>query len=109
MVSLSKKWLIVFGVWTCFWMFIDYARIVPEIVTVDVAAITGDFIQQEAQKRLSIQEKQKAVKRFSHQLEKALETLEHSKKHIIIFPKEAVLKGAKDYTKEVQSLIHLGT
>lgn len=80
----------------------------PQIATVDIAAITEQFIKQEAQKNLSVQEKQQAIQSFSHALEESLEQLSASKS-LIIFPKEAVLKGAKDYTPALKQMMHLET
>lgn len=77
----------------------------PEIATVDIVGITEQFIKQQASQNSSTQEKQQAIKVFSHQLEHALDTLSRSKS-LILVPKEAVLKGAKDYTSVLQNLIH---
>ena len=107
MVSLSKKLMLGFGLLTVMLAFVVSARLIPEIVTVDIASITEAFIKQEAQKNLSNKEKQHSVERFSHQLERALDELAHAHKHMIIFPKEAVLKGSKDYTNQVRNLMHL--
>ncbi|ARM32540.1 hypothetical protein B0B39_02910 [Legionella longbeachae] len=107
MVSTSKNLFIGLCVWTITWIFLFYKQSAPEIVTVDIAVITESFIKQEAQKNLSPQEKQQAVKRFSFQLEHALDELVHAHKHFIIVPKEAILKGAKDCTNQVRNLMHL--
>src|SRR5579872_4195966 len=102
MVSSSNKFILVLGVWTLLWTYVVKERLIPEVVTVDIASITESFIKQEAQKTLSTQEKKQAVTRFSHQLEGALDKIAKAHHHIIIFPREAVLKGSKDYTNQVR-------
>jgi hypothetical protein len=80
------------------------SRPLPELAIVDIAGITEKFVKQEARKKLPDEEHQKAVKVFSHALEHALEKV--AKTHsLILFPKEAVLKGGKDYTHEVEMLM----
>ncbi len=79
----------------------------PTIATVDVMAITTQFIQEEANKNHSKQEKEIAIKAFSHQLEAALQTLSQSK-NLILLPKEAVIKGGKDYTVALHHMMTAG-
>lgn len=76
----------------------------PKIATVDVLAITSQFIKQEAQKAQSPLEREAAIKAFSHNLESSLQQLAHSKS-CVLFPKEAVLTGGLDYTAQLKSLM----
>lgn len=89
--------LILIGIWIC-------SNKPKEIGTVDVVAITSDFVRNEAQKHHSKQEKEAAIKSFSHRLENALSDLSHTKS-LILVPKEAVLIGGKDYTQAVLALM----
>lgn len=107
MVNLNKNLVLVFFVWIVTWIYMFYVQQISEIATVDIAAITQSFIQNQAQKKLSPDAKQQAVKHFSQQLEGALSELSHRHKHSILLPKEAVLSGATDYTEQVRNLMHL--
>lgn len=75
-----------------------------QIGTVDIVAITSDFVRSEAKKHHSKQEKDVAIKSFSHRLERALSELSRSRA-LILVPKEAVIKGGTDYTQTVLSLV----
>lgn len=79
----------------------------PTIARVDIAAITEEFIQQEAQKNHSNKEKQQVIKAFSSRLEGALEQLSY-KKSLILLPKEAVIKGSVDYTETLRIMVSEG-
>lgn len=83
----------------CFWLAKP-----AQIGTVDIVAITSDFVRSEAKKHHSKQEKDVAIKSFSHRLERALSDLSRSRS-LILVPKEAVLKGGTDYTQAVLSLV----
>ena len=83
----------------CFWLSKP-----TQIGTVDIVAITSDFVRSEAKKNHSKQEKEVAIKSFSHRLETALSDLSRSRS-LILVPKEAVIKGGTDYTPTVLSLI----
>lgn len=78
----------------------------PDIATVDISAITTDFIKEEAKKAQSTDEKEEAIRAYSHALESAIETLV-SKKNVVLVPKEAVIKGASDYTLALKRLMSL--
>lgn len=76
----------------------------PDIGTVDVAKITTLFIRQEATKNHTHAEKEQAIREFSASLEHSLAML--SKKHsLILMPKEAVIKGGRDYTEHLIAMI----
>lgn len=107
MVNLTKNLVLVFFVWIVTWIYMFYVQQIPELATVDIAAITQSFIQNQAQKKLNPEAKQQAVKHFSQQLETALVELSHQHKRIVLLPKEAVLSGAQDYTEQVRNLMHL--
>lgn len=77
----------------------------PYIATVDVGLITSEFIKQEAKNNHSNHEKEVAIKAFSHALEDALQQLSKSKS-LILLPKEAVIKGSHDYTKELTAIMN---
>lgn len=89
--------LILIGIWI-------WSSKPKELGTVDVVAITSDFVRSEAQRHHSKQEKEAAIKSFSHRLENALSDLSHTKS-LILVPKEAVLIGGKDYTQAVLVLM----
>ena len=76
----------------------------PTIATVDIVAITTDFIQKEARKNHSNHEKELAIKAFSHRLETALDELSYSK-NLVLLPKEAVIKGSPDYTTMLSGIV----
>ena len=76
----------------------------PTIATVDIVAITTDFIQKEARKNHSNHEKERAIKAFSHRLETALDELSYSK-NLVLLPKEAVIKGSPDYTTMLSGIV----
>ena len=78
----------------------------PEIATVDILAITSQFIKKEAQKNHSNPEKELAIKGFSHRLEQALNDLSRSKS-LILVPREAVIKGSPDYTTDLMDRVGL--
>lgn len=69
----------------------------PEIATVDIVSITSEFIKTQALKKQTKPEREAAIKTFSHQLEGSLAELS-SNKRLILVPKEAIIKGSKDYT-----------
>jgi Tfp pilus assembly protein PilO len=75
-----------------------------KIATVDVLTITSQFIKEEVEKKHSNQDKQKAIKHFSYRLEKALQQLT-KEKSVVLLPKEAVIKGAPDYTSSLIELM----
>ncbi len=77
------------------------------IGTVDIVAITSEFVRNEAKNNHSKQEKETAIKSFSYRLEASLNELSRSQS-LIILPKEAVIKGGTDYTKTVISMIQKG-
>ncbi|WP_298624838.1 TrbI F-type domain-containing protein [uncultured Legionella sp.] len=74
------------------------------IGTVDIVAITTEFVRNEAKNNHSKQEKAAAIKSFSHRLEASLNKLSQSDS-LILLPKEAVIKGGTDYTQTVISMI----
>lgn len=76
----------------------------PTLATVDLTTITQTFIQQQAKKKQSDAQKRLAIKAFSHALDQSLIKLSNSK-HLILLPKEAVIKGGKDYTALLQSMM----
>jgi hypothetical protein len=78
----------------------------PEIATVDILAITSQFIKKEAQKNHSNPERELAIKDFSHRLEEALSELSRSKS-LILVPREAVIKGSPDYTNILMDRVGL--
>jgi hypothetical protein len=78
----------------------------PEIATVDILAITSQFIKKEALKNHSNPEKELAIKDFSHRLEQALSDLSHSKA-LVLVPREAVIKGSPDYTSVLMDRVGL--
>lgn len=78
----------------------------PEIATVDILAITSQFIKKEAQKNHSNPEKELAIKDFSHRLEQTLNDLSRSKS-LILVPREAVIKGSPDYTNVLMDRVGL--
>jgi hypothetical protein len=84
--------------------FIDAAFQKPTIATVDIVAITSEFIKKEAQKNHSEPEKKAAIQAFSHRLETALTVLA-KKKNIVLLPREAVIKGGVDYTQQLENMI----
>lgn len=77
------------------------------IGTVDIVAITSEFVKHEAKANHSKQDKEKAIKSFSHRLEASLDRLS-SANSLILLPKEAVLKGSRDYTQTVIAMIKKG-
>ncbi|CZP45216.1 TrbI F-type domain-containing protein [Legionella pneumophila] len=87
----------------CFWLSKP-----TQIGTVDIVAITSDFVRSEAKKHHSKQKKEAAIKSFSHRLETALSDLSQSHS-LILVPKEAVIKGGTDYTQTVLSLVQKGS
>jgi len=103
---LSKNVVLGLVGWGVSGLFMFFVNHMPQIATVDIAAITEQFIKQEAQKNLSPKEKQEAIQTFSHTLEESIEKLSTTKS-LVIFPKEAVLKGAKDYTPDLKQMMHL--
>lgn len=78
----------------------------PEIATVDILAITSQFIKNEAQKNHPNPEKELAIKDFSHRLEQGLNDLSRSKS-LILVPREAVIKGSPDYTNDLMEKVGL--
>ncbi len=76
----------------------------PAIATVDVGAITAQFIKEEARKHLSNDEKKTAIHTFSQRLENALTILSRSKS-LVLLPREAVIKGGHDYTNELIAMM----
>ncbi|KTC73161.1 TrbI F-type domain-containing protein [Legionella bozemanae] len=78
----------------------------PEIASVDILAITSQFIKKEAQKNHSSLEKNLVIKEFSHRLEQALNDLSRSKS-LILVPREAVIKGSPDYTNVLMDRVGL--
>lgn len=76
----------------------------PTIATVDIVAITSEFIKKEAQKNHAEDEKKVAIQVFSHRLETALTTLTQ-KKNLVLLPREAVIKGGVDYTQTLENMI----
>ena len=71
-----------------------------QIGLVDIGFITKEFIKKEAASKHNSNEKQIAIRAFSHQLEASLEALSHNKS-LILLPKEASVKGGQDYTQEL--------
>lgn len=84
-------------------IFFWYAK-PKQIGTVDIVAITSEFVRNEAKNHHSKHEKEVAIKSFSHRLETALSELSRSQS-LILVPKEAVIKGSQDYTQTVLSMI----
>ena len=71
-----------------------------KIGLVDIGFITKEFIKKEAVSKHNSDEKQIAIRAFSHQLEVSLEVLSHNKS-LILLPKEAAVKGGRDYTQDL--------
>lgn len=71
-----------------------------QIGLVDIGFITKEFIKKEALSKHNSSEKQIAIRAFSHQLETSLEALSHNKS-LILLPKEAAVKGGRDYTQDL--------
>ena len=69
----------------------------PQIGVVNITGIVDQFIQQEALKNLSPEDLQKEVGRFGKQLNKELQEFSKNR-HMIVFPSEAIIAGANDYT-----------
>lgn len=74
------------------------------IGTVDIVAITTEFVRSEAKNNHSKQEKETAIKSFSHRLEASLNKLSRSES-LLLLPKEAVITGGTDYTQTIISMI----
>ncbi|MCR9192618.1 MAG: TrbI F-type domain-containing protein [Gammaproteobacteria bacterium] len=71
-----------------------------QIGLVDIGFITKEFIKKEAASNHNSDEKKIAIRTFSHRLEISLEALSHNKS-LILLPKEAAVKGGKDYTQDL--------
>jgi hypothetical protein len=84
--------------------FLNLLSTKQQIATVDVLSITSSFIKGEAQKNHTTQQKEVAIKAFSHDLEGALQRLATSKK-LVLLPREAVIKGSPDYTNTLMSMM----
>lgn len=87
--------------------FLDFLSAKQQIATVDVLSITSSFIKEEAQKNHNAQQKEIAIKAFSHDLEGALQRLALTKK-LVLLPREAVIKGSLDYTDTLMSMMKGG-
>jgi hypothetical protein len=72
----------------------------PKIGTVNITGIVNDFVKSQASAHLSEQETKIKVEAFGKNLEKTLHQLAEDK-HLVLFPSEAVIAGANDYTSYV--------
>lgn len=73
-----------------------------EIGTVNVTGIVNQFIKSETDKNVTPDVMKKDVKEFGKSLEENLRKLSQ-KNHLVLFPSEAVISGAPDYTQIVRS------
>ena len=71
------------------------------IGVVNITGIVDEFVRSQAQRDLSQQQIKENVKKFGEELEKVVHDLS-DKKRAVLFPSEAVIAGATDYTDEVQ-------
>lgn len=78
----------------------------PRIATVDVGRVTMLFVDKEAKKHHSEEQKKKAIKAFSASLEKSLQQIA-DKNALVLLPKEAVFKGSLDYTEALIAMLAL--
>ena len=100
---INKNLLLTLGVGiisSCITAFIVCNFCQTQIGLVDIGFITKEFIKKEAASKHNSNEKQIAIRAFSHQLEASLEALSHNKS-LILLPKEASVKGGQDYTQEL--------
>lgn len=100
---INKNLLLTLGVGiisSCITAFIVCNFCQTQIGLVDIGFITKEFIKKEAASKHNSNEKQIAIRAFSHQLEVSLESLSHNKS-LILLPKEASVKGGRNYTQEL--------
>jgi len=71
------------------------------IGTVNLTGMIDQFIQQESQKNLSPEVLKKEVNTFGKTLDKELKMLSKDK-HVVLFPREAIIAGGHDYTTVIQ-------
>lgn len=76
------------------------------IVTVDVTGLINHFVKLESKKKTSSDQLKIQVQIFANTLEKTLHELS-DKQHMIIFPKEAIISGAVDFSEIVAERINI--
>jgi hypothetical protein len=72
-----------------------------QIATIDVLAITQQFVKSERDKNISEEAIKKDSIVFGQQLEKTIKQFSKNHPQVVLLPKEAVMAGGEDYTAVV--------
>ena len=76
-----------------------------QIVTVDVTSIITRFVKMEAESKLPKPQLQQQVNTFGEALDHTLKTIARDQQ-LILLPKEAVMAGARDISREVETRVN---
>lgn len=96
-ISRSLPWVLGLLMGVCFFA----SKSQQAIGTVNITGIVNNFIETQAKSGLSNEDLRTNVQLFGKNLEKIMHRVS-TKNKVVLFPAEAVIAGAKDYTLEVQ-------